>query len=68
MVVVFFIVKSENKRSPRTDFAVDDTKENFRTMFVFIAENYRIAGKRSNVQNFENETDIRPILNSHTEP
>ena len=27
-VVVFFIVKSESKRSPGTDFAAEDRKEN----------------------------------------
>ena len=33
-VVVFFIVKSESKRSPGTDFAEEDMKENIRTVFV----------------------------------
>ena len=32
-VVVFFTVKSENKRSPGTNFAVGDMKENIRTIF-----------------------------------
>ena len=33
-VVVFFIVKSESKRSPRTDFVAEDMKENIRVIFV----------------------------------
>ena len=35
-VVVFFIVKSENKRSPGTDFAAEDMKENIQAIFVYI--------------------------------
>ena len=35
-VVVFFIVKSESKRSPGTDFAVEDMKENIQAIFVYI--------------------------------
>ena len=35
-VVVFFIVKSESKRSPGTDFAAEDMKENIRTAYSFI--------------------------------
>ena len=39
MVLVFFIVQSENKRLHRTDVAAEDT----------IFKLYRIAGKRSNM-------------------
>ena len=39
-VVVFFIVKSENKRSPGTDFAVEDMKENILMIFVYIAAKF----------------------------
>ena len=43
MVVVFFIVKkSENLTSPRTDFAVEDMKENIKVIFMYIAANYQI--------------------------
>ena len=40
MVVVFFIVKSENKRSPGTDFAAEDMKENIQSIFVYITANF----------------------------
>ena len=39
-VVVFFIVKSESKRSPGTDFAAEDMKENIRMIFIYIAANF----------------------------
>ena len=43
-VVVFFIVKAEIKRSPRTDFVAEDRK---------IFKRYScIVGKRSKVQKF----------------
>ena len=41
-VVVFFIVKSESKRSPGTDFAAEGKKEYIRAIFTYIAVNYRI--------------------------
>ena len=54
MVVVFFIVKSESKRSPGTDFVAEDMKGNIRKVFVYTAVNFRIlnriAGKRSNIR------------------
>ena len=41
-------------------------KENTQAIFVYIAARFRIsnriADKRSNIQNFEYETNIRPIL------
>ena len=61
-VVMFFIVKSESKRSPGTDFAAEDTKGNIRAIL-----SNRIATKRSNIRNFEYESSIRPILNVYTE-
>ena len=42
-VVVFVIVKSENKRSPGTDFAAEDMKENIQATFVYIAANFQIS-------------------------
>ena len=42
-VVVYFIVKSESKRSPGADFAEEDMKENIRTIFAYIAANLRIS-------------------------
>ena len=36
-VVVFFIVKSESKSSPGTDFAAEDMKENTQAMFTYTA-------------------------------
>ena len=39
-VVVFFIVKLESKRSPRTDFVVDEMKENIQMIFVYIAAKF----------------------------
>ena len=36
LAVVFFIVKSESERLPRTDFAAEDMKENIRAIFVYI--------------------------------
>ena len=40
--VVYFIVKSESKRSPGSDFAEEDMKENIRTKFDYAAANFRI--------------------------
>ena len=40
-------------------------KENIRAIVVYIAANFesnRLAGKRSNIRNFEYESNIRPIL------
>ena len=37
LYVVIFVVESESNRSPRTDFAVEDMKENIRVIFVYIA-------------------------------
>ena len=37
-VVVFFIVKSESKRSPGTNFAAEDVTENIRAIFVYSCE------------------------------
>ena len=48
-VVVYFIVKSESKSSPGTDFAAEDMKENIPVIFAYIATNFesnRIATKR----------------------
>ena len=36
-VVVFFIVKSEGKRSPGTDFKTEDMKENIQAIFAYIS-------------------------------
>ena len=40
MVVVFFIVKSESKRSPGTDYTAEDMKENIQAIFVDVAANF----------------------------
>ena len=40
--MVIFIVKSESKRSPGTDFAADDMKEIICAIFVYIAANFQI--------------------------
>ena len=37
-VVVFFIVKSESKTSPGSEFAAEDMKENIRAIFVYSCE------------------------------
>ena len=39
-VVVFFMVKTESKRSPGTDFATEDRKENIRAVLVYVATKY----------------------------
>ena len=39
MVVVYFIVKSESKRSPGTDFVVGDMKVNICAIFIYIQWN-----------------------------
>ena len=39
-VVFFFKVKPESKRSPGTDFEVEDMKENIWTIFIYIAANF----------------------------
>ena len=39
-VVVLFMVKSESKRLPVTNFAAEDMKENIRMIFVYTAANY----------------------------
>ena len=44
-VVVFFIIKSESKSSPGTDFAVEDRNKNIRVIFVYIAGNYQISNR-----------------------
>ena len=49
MFPVFFIVKSESKRSPGSDLAVEDMKKNIQATFVYIAANFRITGKHSNI-------------------
>ena len=36
------MVKSESKRSPRTDFAPGDMQENIRAIFIYIASNFLI--------------------------
>ena len=36
----FFIVLSENKTLPGTDFTVEDMKENIRAIFVYVAANF----------------------------
>ena len=45
--VVFFIVKSESKRSPGTNFVMEDMKENIRAILVYIAVNYFNFGSNS---------------------
>ena len=40
--VVVFIVKSERKSSPGTDFAAEDMKESISVIFVYTALNFRI--------------------------
>ena len=56
-VVVFFIVKSEIKRLPG---------KIFKQYIGYIAANFqilnRIAGIRSNINNFKYESNIHPIL------
>jgi len=42
LYVVIFIVKSESKRWPGTDFAAEDMKENIWVIFVYIAANFLI--------------------------
>ena len=44
-VVVFFIVKSESKRSPGSDFAAEDMKENIQAMFIYLAADFRISNR-----------------------
>ena len=52
---VFFIVKSESKRLPGTNFASEDKHErNIRAIFIYSCEysnfeSNRIAGKRLNI-------------------
>ena len=41
LYVVIFIVKSESKRLPGTDFVVEDTKENIRAIFVYTATKFK---------------------------
>ena len=43
--VVFFIVKSESKRSPGTDFAAEDMKETIQAIFAYTAANFRISNR-----------------------
>ena len=62
--VAYFIVKSERKRLPETDFAEEDMKENIRAIFAYAATNFRI--ERSNIRNLEYESNIRPILTTQT--
>ena len=61
MIVVFFIVTSESKRLPGTDFNAEDMKENIRVIFAYIASNGEFF--LSNIRHFEYEPHIRPILN-----
>jgi len=67
-VVFFFIVKSESKSSPGTDFAAEDMKKNILAIFVYIFANFRISnripGNRSNIRNYEYKSNIRPILST----
>ena len=56
-VVVFFKVKSESKRSPGTNFAAEDMKENIRAMFTYIASNFESNTDKM----FEYESNIRPM-------
>ena len=44
-IVVFFIIKSESKTSPGTDFAVEDMNENIRVIFVYKAGNFQISNR-----------------------
>ena len=61
-VVVFFLIKSQSKRSPGTNFAAEDMKKSERYSFIAaMFESNRIARKRSNIRNFENESNIHPI-------
>ena len=53
-MVVSFIVKLDSKRSPGTDFAVEETKENILLIFVYIALNL-------NIQNLEFKSNIHSI-------
>ena len=41
--VVVFIVKSESKSSPGTDFVAEDMKESIWTIFVYTALNFPIG-------------------------
>ena len=42
MVIVLFIVKTERKRSPRSDLVAEDMKENIQAIVAYIAANFRI--------------------------
>ena len=44
-VVVFFIIRSESKSSPGTDFAEEDMNENIQMIFVYIAGNFQISNR-----------------------
>ena len=50
VIFVIYIVKSERKRSPGTDFAVEDMKENIRAIFVYIAPNLIISNHRKSLE------------------
>ena len=43
--VIFFIVKSERKRSPGTDFAAEDMKDTIRAILFYTAANFRISNR-----------------------
>ena len=60
-VGVYFIVKSESKISPGTDFVAEDMKENILEIFVYIAANFRIAGKCSNNKKFKYNSNIQNV-------
>ena len=55
-VVVLFIVKSESKRSPVTEFTAEDMKENIQMIFVYITGLQIIESnskkKSLNIKNF----------------
>ena len=53
----FFIVKSESKRSPGTDFAAEDRKENI------LLYNCKFSNVKSDSnKTFEYESNVRPLL------
>ena len=52
VVVDLFIVKSESKQSPQTDFVAEDMKETIWTIFVYIVANFQTEW-RENVRTFK---------------
>ena len=45
LYVVIFIVTSESKRPPETDFVMEDMKQNILAIFVSLASHFLIESK-----------------------